>query len=233
MRSRRVVKDPEVRRKELLDVAAALFFERGYERTTISDIMEKAGVSKGGFYHHFSSKEELLEALGARLARESVARFKDVLEEPGWDALTRLKAFFERARLIKMEDAPRLRASFEALLKPENIVLHHRINAAVTPVMAPLLARIIAQGKAEGQFDVADANATAEIVLHLLTSIRETLLRAINTLGTPEAATAWVEFEGRFFSVGIAIDRILGLPDGSVLQFEPGFAETILSAWRA
>jgi AcrR family transcriptional regulator len=230
--ARRVVKDPDVRKNELLDVAAILFFERGYERTTINDIMEKAGVSKGGFYHHFSSKEELLEALATRLAHESVARFEDILEEPSLDALTRLKAFFDRARLIKIEDAPKLRASFDALLKPENIVLHHRISAAVIPVMVPLLTRIIAQGKAEGQFDVPDPKAAAEIVLQLTTSIRDTLFRTIKTLGTPEAASSIDGLEERLRFVGIAIDRILGLPDGSVLHIESGFAQSISSLWR-
>jgi AcrR family transcriptional regulator len=233
MTAQRVVKDPVERKQELLDVAAALFFERGYEQTTINDIMQKAGVSKGGFYHHYSSKEELLEALAARLAQQSIARFQDVLEEPGIDALTRLKAFFDRARLIKTEDAPRLRASFDAVLKPENVVLHHRINAAVLPVMAPLLARIIAQGKAEDRFNVPDPKACAEIVLQLLTGMRDSLKDTIDRMETPEAAAALDGFEQRLRFIGIAIDRILGLPDGSVLPLEPGESQAMLSAWKS
>ncbi|HUZ65183.1 MAG TPA: TetR/AcrR family transcriptional regulator [Acetobacteraceae bacterium] len=226
----RVVKHPDARRSELLDFAQALFFERGYERTTVSDIIEKAGVSKGGFYHHFASKEEMLEALAARLAQESVARFEDVLEAPGLGALARLNAFFARSRRMKIEDAPRLRAMFDVLFKPGNLILHHRINAAVIPVMVPVLAAIIAQGKAEGVFDVPEPKAAAGIVLQLNGGIRDAMARAIEAEGTPAAAAALdaLESEARF--LGIAMDRILGLPDGSIVAVEPGFIRAFMSA---
>jgi AcrR family transcriptional regulator len=226
----RVVKHPDARRSDLLDCAQALFFERGYEGTTISDIIAKAGVSKGGFYHHFSSKEGMLEALAARLAREAVARVGDVLEDPGLDALARLNAFLARARRMKVEDAPQLRATFDVVFRPESIVLYHRLNAAVTAVMVPVLARIIAQGTKEGRFDVADPQTTAEIVLALGASTHDAVARAIAASGTPEAAAAADALEQRLRLQGVAIDRILGLPDGSVAFVEPGFARAVMSA---
>jgi AcrR family transcriptional regulator len=228
----RVVKHPEVRRSELLDCAQALFFERGYERATINDIIDKAGVSKGGFYHHFSSKEEMLEALAARLAEAAVAQVRDVLDDPSLDALARLNSFLARARQMKAEDAPRIRATFDVVFKPENIVLYHRLNAAVIAVMAPVLARIIAQGKSEGVFDVPDPHATAEIVLQLGASTHDAVARAIGASGTPEAAAAADALEERLRFQGIAIDRILGLPDGSIVFVESGFARAVMAARR-
>ncbi len=228
----RVVKHPEARRSELLDCAQALFFERGYERATISDIIDKAGVSKGGFYHHFSSKEEMLEALAARLAEAAVAQVRDVLDDPGLDALTRLNSFLARARQMKVEDAPKLRATFDVVFKPENIVLYHRLNAAVITVMVPVLARIIAQGKKEGAFHVPDAQSAAEIVLQLGTSTHDAVARAIEASGTPEATEAADTLEVRLRFQGIAIDRILGLPDGSIVFVEPGFAQAVMAAQR-
>lgn len=224
----RVVKHPDIRRSELLDCAQALFFERGYERTTISDILERAGVSKGGFYHHFASKEELLEALAARLAQASAAQFEDVLQAPGLAALARLNAFFARARQIKIEGAPWLRATFDALFKPENIFLYHRIYAAVTPVIAPVLARIVAQGVEEGVFDVPDPQAAAEIVLQLGASTHDAMGRAIAAAGTADSASAIRALEDRLRFQGIAVDRILGLPDGSIRFLEPGTVRAVV-----
>jgi AcrR family transcriptional regulator len=228
----RVVKHPDARRGELLDCAQALFFERGYERTTVNDIIDRAGVSKGGFYHHFSSKEEMLEALAARLAQEAIQRVQDVLDDPDMDALTRLNRFLARSRQMKVEDAPRIRAMFDVVFKPENIVLYHRLNAAVVAVMAPVLARIIAQGKQEGVFDVPDANTAAEVVLQLGASTHDAIARAIEASGTPEAAAAADAVEERLRFQGIAIDRILGLSDGSVVFAEAGFAHAIMAARR-
>src|ERR1700753_13993 len=69
----RVVKEPEVRRAELLDCAQALFLRKGYERTTINDVIAATGLSQGAFYHHFKAKEELLEAMATRAGQAAVA----------------------------------------------------------------------------------------------------------------------------------------------------------------
>jgi AcrR family transcriptional regulator len=224
----RVVKHPELRRSELLD--CALFFEQGYERTTINDVIARVGISKGGFYHHFSSKEDLLEALTARLAEEAVARVRDVLDDPALDALARLNAFLARSRRMKLEDAPKLRAAFDVVFRPENIVLYHRINAASIAVMLPVLTRIIAQGKSEGVFDVPAPEAAAAIVLQIGASTHDAVARTIAASGTPAEAAAIEALDERFRFLGIAADRILGLPDGSLSFVEPGFTRAVMTA---
>lgn len=226
----RIVKHPDIRRSELLDCAQALFFERGYESTTVNDIIARAGISKGGFYHHFTSKDEILEALAARLAEQSVERVRDVLDDPVLDALGRLNAFLARARQFKLEDAPKLRAAFDVVFRPENLVLYHRVNAASIAVMLPVLARIIAQGKAEGVFDVPDPDAAAEMVLHLGASTHDAVARVIRASDAADADAAIEALDARLRFHGIAIDRILGLPDGSLQFVEPGFTRAVMAA---
>ncbi len=212
----RVVKLRDVRRSELLDCAQKLFLERGYERTTINDVIDEAGVSKGGFYHHFKAKEDLLEALVSRLAQVSIARFTDVVESPGADALSRLNAFFARGRQIKTEDAPQLAATFAPLFDSENTLLYHRIYAAMVSVMAPVLARIIEQGKVEGIFRVTHPTAAAEIILQLSSTNHDAIASLTKASGKSAIATALAALEDRLRFQGIVIDRMLGLPDGRV-----------------
>ena len=57
----RISKDYDVRKNEILDMAQKLFFEMGYEQTSVSNIIDAVGVAKGTFYYYFKSKEELLE----------------------------------------------------------------------------------------------------------------------------------------------------------------------------
>ena len=59
----RVVKAHEVRRRELLETAQALFYEKGYENTSVADIIDTVGIAKGTFYHYFKSKEALLDEI--------------------------------------------------------------------------------------------------------------------------------------------------------------------------
>lgn len=57
-------------RQTIMDAAWELFYENGYENTTINDIIRKAGTSKGGFYYYFKAKDELLNSLYAFFDQE-------------------------------------------------------------------------------------------------------------------------------------------------------------------
>ena len=57
------ITDPASPRGKLLDRAAHLFLEKGYERTTVRDIATEVGIQSGSIFHHFKSKEYLLKAV--------------------------------------------------------------------------------------------------------------------------------------------------------------------------
>ena len=64
-------KHPEVTINRILDTSWELFMEKGYEATTIQDIVNALGdLSKGAIYHHFKSKEEILDAVTDRFYKE-------------------------------------------------------------------------------------------------------------------------------------------------------------------
>ena len=68
----RIVKDAAVRRTEILDTAQYLCYSKGYERTSVQDIIDEIGIAKGTFYHYFRSKQDLLDALVDRIADQTV-----------------------------------------------------------------------------------------------------------------------------------------------------------------
>src|SRR5947208_13106739 len=51
------------RRAEIVAIAGELFAERGYANTTVREIADAAGILSGSLYHHFDSKESMIEAL--------------------------------------------------------------------------------------------------------------------------------------------------------------------------
>lgn len=57
-------KHPEQTVAKILDTSLQLFAKKGYEKTTIQDIVDELGMSKGAIYHHFNSKKEILDAMG-------------------------------------------------------------------------------------------------------------------------------------------------------------------------
>ena len=61
----------EESRKKIIDAAEKLFSEKGFQNTSVQDVLDALGISKGGFYHYFETKMELLAAVCTRRAMPS------------------------------------------------------------------------------------------------------------------------------------------------------------------
>ena len=230
----RVVKAPAVRRAQLIDCAQALFLAKGYEKTTINDVIAATSLSKGAFYHHFRSKEDLLEAIAERYAGQSLAHANAVAADRSLNALQQLNVLMAMTRDWKAENLPQLRAMFTTLLQPENATLYHRIVGAVFAAMAPTLTAIIAEGERQGVFDVADTALAAEAMLWLGEGRRVLVVRAMalaESGGVDEATEMIVR---RVRAEEAMVDRVLGVKPGSVqLGGTPEFLRSLIVAWNA
>jgi TetR/AcrR family transcriptional regulator, cholesterol catabolism regulator len=84
---------PVSRRDELLELAATMFAERGLRATTVRDIADSAGILSGSLYHHFSSKEEMVDELLRGFLDWLFDRYQEIVAtEP--NPLERLKGLF-------------------------------------------------------------------------------------------------------------------------------------------
>lgn len=227
-RAGRVVKAPEVRKSELVDSAQALFLTKGYESTTVADIIARAGVSKGGFYHHFLSKEELLDALIERITAAILANASDVLEDAELDALSKLNRFFARTVQWKAEATPAWRGLIPVLFNPENTRLYHRMVQAAAAAVGPVLTDVIEQGVREGLFDVPDARLVADLLLHLGNARYAILAETVALVERGDIEAAATKVERRLQKEEILINRLLGLAPGKVRIVEPGALRSVL-----
>ena len=76
----RIIKEAEVRKNEILDVAEELFAVKGFDGTSTNDILEKAGIARGTLYYHFKSKEEIMMAVAEKLYSNSSAQMYKIRE---------------------------------------------------------------------------------------------------------------------------------------------------------
>ena len=85
--------DPDSARGKLLQVAAHLFRNKGYERTTVRDLAGAVGIQSGSIFHHFKSKDEILRAVMEETIRYNTALMRAALAGPGKSGL---RAVLER-----------------------------------------------------------------------------------------------------------------------------------------
>jgi TetR/AcrR family transcriptional regulator, cholesterol catabolism regulator len=227
----RVVKHPDIRRAELLDRAAGLFLRHGYDNVSLNDLIADAGVSKGAFYHWFPSKGALIAALAERSAREAFAGVEDAVAGCNGDALARLNAALRAGFDVNMKTGgPEQLAAMVSLLRPDNAHLYGRILAVEEALFLPLLTRLISDGLADGVFDTFDPEGVADMIYGLAARTNSNILDVLQAADESARGRAVDCLTTRFRLHGLAADRILGLPDGSVATLTRAQVEAMVAA---
>ena len=113
-------------RQRIIETAAALFAEHGYSGTALSDVMGRCHLTKGGFYAHFASKEELyLASVRAVLERERVNYVPPPATAPPAE---HLRAFLQYMEQTLSGDRPLGRLFLWMLLDRNSDVTQHAIH---------------------------------------------------------------------------------------------------------
>ncbi len=100
----KVSKEVSAQHKEQIIAAAARHYrERGFEGISVAELMKDVGLTHGGFYRHFSSKEELIAAALLRAASESINKWRKIAEDAKGD---RLQAIVESYLSLRHHDHP-------------------------------------------------------------------------------------------------------------------------------
>lgn len=180
---------PEARRAQILEIAAHLFAEKGYDATSVREIREAAGIAQGTFYWHFPSKESLADAIVEMSAEASAGAIAHVLGDPGIGAIER----FVRVRDAAFARFATETGTLEAFHRPGNAEMHDRIAQASRRTLVPLLAAFVSDGIAEGVFTAHDPQGAALFVARAAETIDAGLLLADPGSG-PRYAAALTEF---------------------------------------
>lgn len=149
----------ERRRRELLKIAYRLFLEKGYDNTSIDEIIAAAGIAKGTYYYHFPSKEATLEAVIAMMLAEEVEQARAVAESP-LPVPQKLAAIISSLRPQQSE--ARIANALEAR---ENTLLHDKLNRRLIDEAVPLLAQVVREGISQGIFDCGQVEERVKLVL--------------------------------------------------------------------
>lgn len=138
----KTVKEGEVRRREILVAARELFVKKGYEQTSVNDILKIVDIAKGTFYYYFTSKEEVLEAIILDIVEEGVRKAEKILKDKSIPLVNRMM-------MAIMAQAPEFEGSDEIkeeIHKVENTKLEQLYLRAMLKRMTPVLQEPVLEG---------------------------------------------------------------------------------------
>ena len=157
----RVMKTAEDRKMEILDVAEHLFAVKGFDATSTNDIIQAIGIARGTLYHHFKSKEEILDAVIERISETLIKRASLAAED-------KRKPLLERLTVTVLALQVHTSAQEEVMTqmhKPQNALLHQKMQQSMIDGVVPIFAALVEEGVAEGLFHTEYPKEAAQMIL--------------------------------------------------------------------
>lgn len=210
-----------------MDAACELFNKKGYEKTSVNDIIEQVGVTKGAFYYYFKSKEEILDSLILEESKIALQVVEKVGKNPEWNAIekmNRLVVEFDKEQIWERH----LKLIF--LIENDlNLHLRHKfLENFIVTAMEPHLT-IIQQGIHEKSFNNAYPRETVEFLLHFYTLYKTKILKLWLEEKDKDSAGERIKKYACFCDD--LVERILGASSGSLHLFQ-GFFQSIMHHYQ-
>ena len=159
-------KYPEVTVERILDAAQRLFLEKGYDNTTIQDIVDElGGLTKGAVYHHFKSKEEIMDAVGDRMFFANNP-FEAVKKRSDLSGLEKLREVIR----LNNADEQRTDLTLQSVPVTKNPRLLAEMLISNRKVLTPCFRELIDEGLADGSICTEYPREISEL-LPMLTSL--------------------------------------------------------------
>ena len=203
------------KRQDILSVAERLFCQKGYKETSVQDILDVLKTSKGSFYHHFDSKEQLLATLCVQRAQKSAETCMRVLgtvTEP----MARINTVLHATMPLRREEVNFLGMLLPQIDTPEGRVVCLAYQDALQEAFLPLVDAVLDEARTAGLICPPCEDSMADILLTMMNRcwlhVAQTLLASIKTAQRLEPAALLDELT----VYRAAVERLLDAPYGTV-----------------
>lgn len=221
----------EKRRGDILRVAESLFYSKGYESTTVQDILDELKLSKGGFYHHFESKEQLLESICQAKALQSAQAARSEVESCPGGAVDKLNALFDKNGIWQDEHVDFLGLLIRVAYRDDNLIMREKLKRYSLEYTLPLLTQIISDGLDSGEFASPHPEDIARVVMLLGSNLTDEIALYLLSSGNREPDMARILTLLELYRH--AIERLLDAPYGTVVLYQMGrMANVCQMIWR-
>lgn len=191
-------KPTEERKKEIMEAAKVLFYEKGFEQTSTVDIMHAVGIAKGTLYYHFASKEEILDSIIESITDGMAERANRVCKDESLSAAERMVKIIEAVRMDEKDSS----AVMNAIHLPQNALLHEKSHNRMIEKISPIMLEAVEKGIEEKIFQTEYPRSAVDIAMNYS-------LKAFDDHADEHMIKGFV----------YNLERILGAPGGSLNCF--------------
>lgn len=191
------------RRNEILDAADVLFGKKGFDGTSTNDILEKVGIARGTLYHHFKSKEDIMDALIDRYSIRLLETGRDIAVDKSIPVVDRIIRVVMSMNISGGSSGEIM----NHIHRPQNALMHQKIQKVIIKGLTPILAEIIGEGIELGLFNTPFPYECMEMVVTYANTIFDDDMVEMTNEERATRVQAFV----------FNVERLLGAENGSLM----------------
>lgn len=217
----------ELRKDAILNTAQQLFFERGYEETSIQDILDALGISKGGFYHYFDSKGALLEEICRRRSAQDIEQLRTELYSGKFSPAQKLDLLLGATQTFNRADPAYAALVLKISYRDEDVHFRDQMRSFMLERLRPMVDEVLQEGMASGQFFFRNPGQLGRILLLLSCDINDEVCRLLaQDAEDADCVIAMMEILDAYRE---CVENLCGARFGSISIFD---VEHLLDAFR-
>lgn len=212
------MKKGEARREQILRVAEALFYANGYEQTSVQDILDEIGISKGGFYHHFESKLDLLDAICQQRAEESARVAREAADSVRGDPPAELNALLSSGGFLQADALDYISLLLRVAWREDGALMREKLKQRTLTLLKPAMDEIIAEGVQTGCFTLPRPSLAGSLVLRLSAQFTDEAAEILAGPGDPPSKLSDIYAKLELYRH--TVERMLSAPYGSITLYD-------------
>ena len=221
------MKKGDLRRGQILDTAEKLFFEQGYDRTSIQDILDALRLSKGGFYHYFDAKETVLREICERrwVGRYERIRLEQIAARK--NPVDKLNQLLTQANLFEAEDVRFAALLLKLCYRDRDASIRDYRRRVLIDQLAPQVSDVILEGVEAGKLHSRFPLGIGRLLLLLACDINDEACEILTA--DPENPDRMIRIIELLNTYRESVEMLCGAPYGSIRLFDPA---QMLDTWH-
>ena len=214
------MKKGDIRREKILETAEKLFFEKGFDHTSVQDILDELKLSKGGFYHHFPSKEAVMAEVCERRILSQLEQLQTQLQADTIRPIGKLNMILARVNLLECDTAEFAALMLKTCYLDMDVRVRVQMQTTIREKLREPLADVLEAGAADGTFFVRSCEQTSRIVLRIAADADDEMCRILAR--DRGGADTILEITAVLDAARDAIGTLIGAAHGTVVLFDTG-----------
>lgn len=214
------MKKGDLRKLRILDAAEKLFFEKGYEQTSIQDILDALSLSKGGFYHYFDSKNTMLREICERRAMARYEKLTGELYLSRRSPIDKLNLLLNQVNLFESEDTRFAALIMKICYRERDAAIREHSRRIAIEHLTPYMNDVIGEGIEEGVLHSRFPMEIGKLALMLAWDVDDAVCAMLSA--NPDSPDTLIPIMEMLNAYRESVETLLGAPFGTLEIFDVG-----------